>query len=313
MNDDRAFLASLVGNPKDDAPWLVYADWLDERGDPRGEYLRLVHDLAIRPDPDRRRRLNAVRPTLPREWLVVVEQPAILRANSTAYWPLWFGFGLGDLRRFDSINVGFQYSSLPCVPSDWVAGFEYWLARMADGIVPVDVNADDPRALAWALYDQQWQVAIPCLSIEVRDFGLTLPDHFIAFISDNRHFRLSQSPMGGSYYPPGRIEPAPQCPEAGLVRFFSDSSMYSYLFLTPEGDECVVVSSACLGGVRDEHGEYSDVEDLDTASKASFWFCAPSFAEFVVRTWIEQMAWYSIHPGGAREQEISGSRMPEVQ
>ena len=45
----RAFLDSLIASPKDAAPWLVYADWLDERGDPRGEYLRLVHDLARSP------------------------------------------------------------------------------------------------------------------------------------------------------------------------------------------------------------------------------------------------------------------------
>jgi uncharacterized protein (TIGR02996 family) len=40
MTDDEAFVRAIVAAPADDAPRLVYADWLDERGDPRGDYLR---------------------------------------------------------------------------------------------------------------------------------------------------------------------------------------------------------------------------------------------------------------------------------
>jgi uncharacterized protein (TIGR02996 family) len=40
VTDDEAFIRAIVAAPGDDAPRLVYADWLDERGDPRGGYLR---------------------------------------------------------------------------------------------------------------------------------------------------------------------------------------------------------------------------------------------------------------------------------
>jgi uncharacterized protein (TIGR02996 family) len=40
FTDDEAFIRAIVAAPADDAPRLVYADWLDERGDPRGTYLR---------------------------------------------------------------------------------------------------------------------------------------------------------------------------------------------------------------------------------------------------------------------------------
>ena len=40
MTDDEAFIRAVVAAPGDEAPRLVYADWLDERGDPRGAYLR---------------------------------------------------------------------------------------------------------------------------------------------------------------------------------------------------------------------------------------------------------------------------------
>lgn len=44
--DDQAFIAAIIANPADDLPRLVYADWLDDRGDPRGEFIRVQVELA---------------------------------------------------------------------------------------------------------------------------------------------------------------------------------------------------------------------------------------------------------------------------
>jgi uncharacterized protein (TIGR02996 family) len=47
MPDADAFLRAIVANPDDDAPRLIYADWLDERGDAeRAEFIRLQCSLA---------------------------------------------------------------------------------------------------------------------------------------------------------------------------------------------------------------------------------------------------------------------------
>jgi uncharacterized protein (TIGR02996 family) len=35
------FVAAICAEPDDDLPRLIYADWLDDRGDPRGEFIRL--------------------------------------------------------------------------------------------------------------------------------------------------------------------------------------------------------------------------------------------------------------------------------
>src|SRR5579859_6591741 len=45
MNDEN-FLAAIRDNPDDEASRLVYADWLEERGDCRAKYLRQEHRLA---------------------------------------------------------------------------------------------------------------------------------------------------------------------------------------------------------------------------------------------------------------------------
>jgi uncharacterized protein (TIGR02996 family) len=54
---DAAFLRSIIAAPDDDLPRLVYADWLDENGDPdRAELIRVQCELAKMPDHDPRRR-----------------------------------------------------------------------------------------------------------------------------------------------------------------------------------------------------------------------------------------------------------------
>jgi uncharacterized protein (TIGR02996 family) len=47
MTDRDALLRAICENPDDDAPRLVYADWLDEHGDPeQAEFIRLQLELS---------------------------------------------------------------------------------------------------------------------------------------------------------------------------------------------------------------------------------------------------------------------------
>jgi len=64
MSDEGAFIRVILADPSDPSPRLVYADWLEERGDPesacRAEYLRIECQLDGLPSGDRsRRRLQA--------------------------------------------------------------------------------------------------------------------------------------------------------------------------------------------------------------------------------------------------------------
>jgi uncharacterized protein (TIGR02996 family) len=45
MSGQAAFLKAVIAAPDDDLPRLIYADWLDERGDPRGEFIRCQIEL----------------------------------------------------------------------------------------------------------------------------------------------------------------------------------------------------------------------------------------------------------------------------
>ena len=61
MTPDAAFLQAIIASPDDDALRLAYADYLDERGDPRGEFIRIQIDLARLPEGDKRREVLEAR------------------------------------------------------------------------------------------------------------------------------------------------------------------------------------------------------------------------------------------------------------
>jgi uncharacterized protein (TIGR02996 family) len=48
------FVSAILESLEDDTPRLIYADWLEERGDPRGEFIRLQCARAALPEWDRR-------------------------------------------------------------------------------------------------------------------------------------------------------------------------------------------------------------------------------------------------------------------
>jgi uncharacterized protein (TIGR02996 family) len=56
LTHDDAFLASIIESPDDDVPRLIYADWLEEHGQPeRAEFIRVQCQLARMGEDDPRR------------------------------------------------------------------------------------------------------------------------------------------------------------------------------------------------------------------------------------------------------------------
>jgi uncharacterized protein (TIGR02996 family) len=54
MDQEQAFLQALLEDPRDLALRQIFADWLEEHGDPRGELLRLTHLLTQATDQPNR-------------------------------------------------------------------------------------------------------------------------------------------------------------------------------------------------------------------------------------------------------------------
>jgi uncharacterized protein (TIGR02996 family) len=67
MTDDASFIEAIQKDPDDDANRLIYADWLEERGDLRAEYLRLQNQPV-----KMYQRLWELRNQIDRAWLTAV-------------------------------------------------------------------------------------------------------------------------------------------------------------------------------------------------------------------------------------------------
>ena len=70
------FLRAICEQPADDAPRLIYADWLEEHGDPdRAEFIRLQVALDHRPDEADALRATALLTRHHQTWLAETREP----------------------------------------------------------------------------------------------------------------------------------------------------------------------------------------------------------------------------------------------
>jgi uncharacterized protein (TIGR02996 family) len=104
MSDDAAFIAAIRAAPGDDAARLVYADWLEERGDPRAAYLRAEVALATSEWTDPRRgellmSLIAIARQLAPEWLAAVSRTPVEDGEPDGKGPLVPGIPDEDVLR----------------------------------------------------------------------------------------------------------------------------------------------------------------------------------------------------------------------
>ncbi len=75
MGIEDAFLHDILARPDDDAPRLIYADWLDERNNPRGEFIRVQCALAQLSEED------------PRRWPLEQREGELLREHEAKWLP----------------------------------------------------------------------------------------------------------------------------------------------------------------------------------------------------------------------------------
>jgi uncharacterized protein (TIGR02996 family) len=146
MSDERGFLRAIQDNPEDDSLRLVYADWLEERGDPRSEYLRLVCALSSPECADQEvekfhERLQELRACADPRWLAAVTTPwANLRYHRKTFAllgekPVLSKVNVRKIERWES-RCG---ASLPLSVREWYSleGAEQRLASEDFSCIPL--------------------------------------------------------------------------------------------------------------------------------------------------------------------------------
>jgi uncharacterized protein (TIGR02996 family) len=71
MNDEELLIEEIINAPQESAPLSIYADWLEERQDPRAEFLRLVLEFRFAGNRDEAvgRRLQELATAFKRSWI----------------------------------------------------------------------------------------------------------------------------------------------------------------------------------------------------------------------------------------------------
>jgi uncharacterized protein (TIGR02996 family) len=95
MSEERAFLAAIGARPDDRTARLVYADWLEERGDRRGELIRVEDEIRTVPIHS------------DRYWELKPRRPALLK-QAKKPWLKRMGYGGTD---YEAVFAD--------VPADW--------------------------------------------------------------------------------------------------------------------------------------------------------------------------------------------------
>ncbi len=152
--NEAAFLDALAADPLDGVTRRVYADWLEERGDPRAEYLRREIELADIPIDDPRWPALAC-------WVrerVDAHDPAWVAAACPLYEVWLHGYPEGEklpaihvVYAFVRVGIGLDEAKalIDSVPSRILAGVPFAAALRGATILLANLGGDPRRATIW--------------------------------------------------------------------------------------------------------------------------------------------------------------------
>jgi uncharacterized protein (TIGR02996 family) len=145
MPGDDGFLRAILADPEAEAPRLVYADWLDEHGEPdRAEFLRRESEWFGLPHrhvrkPELGTRLDAMRATLDPEWLA--------RVDRTNRFTVFWSSTICDAVQWHG-RVGQPLSFLRNEARNHTTDFTYINPRVGDFFYPIRVRGGRVHVIA---------------------------------------------------------------------------------------------------------------------------------------------------------------------
>lgn len=188
----------------------------------------------------------------------------------------WWSFGLKPYRPCDSTYCLFPYESLPPLPEpDSSLSWLHPLPREVEREMSIHWNS-------WAVRGRLEDT----IAIDARRLGLALPDVFVLLMSYPELQDRIPSCTACTFGLPDRILPCPGADSAYVVPFLCDQQgLFTWcLYLTARGDQGVVtvpsrVTGILYGGTDGDAAEAAFVRETRV--------CAPTFASFIYRFWLE--------------------------
>lgn len=287
--DDAHFLATIRAEPRDMSRRHVYADWLDDRGDVRGEYVRLQIErsgLSLDDDPDGRLvplcdRMMELRGEIDDRWLAEMEQPSVIIGNPTPFGTKWIGTNLYGIRQFDGSFRSDPYEVQPDLGLEQCASLEARRGSPEIGWYRQDAQSlGDERP--FAVMRERFEEIDRALGAA----GIEPPEPLIRLVGDEELYASTQVDYRCPVELQDQPTPCPLLPHVRILPFLYDSQFcyFGMLYLHPSGGHCAVVSDD-----RRFLGEHPG-EDWGRL-EANLSFTSPSFATFVHRWRLDHSLW----------------------
>lgn len=278
MTDDQAFLSALLERPEDEGALQVYADWLEERGDSRGAYLRLQSEFRKFRTDETRRRLIELYPHEHAAWTATLEQAGAIEANLTKFEFAWWGTEIEPARASASTYERFRYQDQPSLPVQLFDGSFSWLTAS-------ESRSSHDQASTWKAFCE-----------EQRRRGLFVPREFERFMADSELPGRIQS-CTDNYFelPPNATSelrgPSSEWDEGLFVGFYADSQyclLWGILLPREPGRYAPI-----LAGPPDVLFPDLDLANGDDEPVGKPVLAASQFEQFIFRWWIENEIWYA--------------------
>lgn len=205
----------------------------------------------------------------------------------TPFRPGWYSFDLGQYRPCDGTYCLSPYEDLPPLPApdESLA----WLGPL-DERTDQQMQIHRDREVASGKLDQ--------IVASAQRLELTLPPSFLRLMGLPELQKRIPSCTACYFSLSDDIISCPGSEQGYIVRFLNDQQevLLWYLYLTPAGEQRVLVTPYALEEVA-QRGSLSD--EWRQAILANTFECAPTFAEFIYRFWLENVIWFKLNDTAA--------------
>lgn len=196
----------------------------------------------------------------------------------------WWSFDLGKYRPCDGTYCYYPLDSLP--PLQLTPGTLDWLGPLDDQTdrqMGIHRNAPGERG------------ALPTIQAEAATLHVTLPEAFVSLMGSPELQDRIPSSTACYFKLSDHIVPCIGTEDSYVVRFLNDQQdvLLWFLYLTPDGNQRVLVSSAPLDELASQYPD-GPTDAQEKAIIANTYVCALSFDEFIYRWWLENTIWFKL-------------------
>lgn len=204
----------------------------------------------------------------------------------------WYSFGLPGYRPCRSTYEIYPYDDLPPLPEDQFTGKLQWLVPL-DREIDTRMEPDRFPADRRAERDLYWRELRKQVIVSAQQRGISLPDAFLQLLASTELQDHIPS-CTDCWFWFSTILPCPGSKDGYIIRFLQDNQgcVAWYLYLSPNGQECVLASSVHLDMMAAHPETFGNLSQEEAMEQT--YVCALSFEAFLYRFWIENVLWFNL-------------------